>query len=231
MNNRGEAFRSKYRNIDVLLVDDIQFIAGKEQTQEEFFHTFNSLLEEGKAIIISSDRKPKEIQTLEERLRSRFEWGLLTDIQPPDLETRIAILLKKAQTEDIHIPYEAMVYIASNINSNIRELEGALIRVVAFSTLVSQEISVELAVDALKDIILSCPPQVVTIPKLRPEVLKERKRTKAVAIPRQVAMYLSRELTDSSLPKIGEAFGGRDHTTIIHAHDNNEVNSSGFGTY
>ncbi len=155
MNNRGEAFRSMYRNIDVLLIDDIQFIAGKEQTQEEFFHTFNSLLEEGKAIIISSDRKPKEIQTLEERLRSRFEWGLITDIQPPDLETRIAILLKKAKAENIHIPHEAMVYIASNINTNVRELEGALIRVVAFSTLVSQEISVELAVDALKDIIPS----------------------------------------------------------------------------
>lgn len=229
MNNRGEAFRNKYRNIDVLLIDDIQFIAGKEQTQEEFFHTFNSLQEECKAIIISSDRKPKEIKTLEERLRSRFEWGLITDIQPPDLETRIAILLKKAKAENLDIPHEAMVYIANNINTNVRELEGALIRVVAFSTLNNQDICVQLAIEALKDISPSPSPPVVTIQKiqqfvaefygLRTVVFKERKRTKAIAFPRQIAMYLSRELTDSSLPKIGEAFGGRDHTTIIHAHD------------
>ena len=229
MNNRGEAFRNKYRNIDVLLIDDIQFIAGKEQTQEEFFHTFNSLQEESKAIIISSDRQPKEIATLEERLRSRFEWGLTTDIQPPDLETRIAILFKKAKAENLDIPNEAMVYIANNINTNVRELEGALIRVVAFSSLMNQDISVHLAAEALKDIIPSESTRIISIEKiqrkvaefygLRTEDFKERKRTKAVAYPRQVAMYLSRELTDFSLPKIGEAFGGRDHTTVLHAHD------------
>lgn len=229
MNNRGEAFRNKYRNIDVLLIDDIQFIAGKEQTQEEFFHTFNSLQEECKAIIISSDRKPKEIPTLEGRLRSRFEWGLITDIQPPDLETRIAILYKRAKADNLDIPNEAMIYIANNIDTNVRELEGALIRVVAYSSLINQDISVHLAAEALKDIIPSSPSRAITIQKiqqrvgefygLRPEDFKERKRTKAIAFPRQVAMYLSRELTDFSLPKIGEAFGGRDHTTVIHAHD------------
>lgn len=229
MNNRGEAFRNKYRNIDVLLIDDIQFIAGKEQTQEEFFHTFNTLQEEGKAIIISSDRKPKEIPTLEDRLRSRFEWGLITDIQPPDLETRIAILYKKSKAEQLDIPTDVMTYIANNINTNVRELEGALIRTVAYSSLVNQDYSVQLAAEALKDIMPAESPRSVTIQKiqqhvaafygLKPEDLKERKRTKAVVFPRQVAMYLARELTEYSLPKIGEAFGGRDHTTIIHAHN------------
>ncbi|WJH36227.1 chromosomal replication initiator protein DnaA [Paenibacillus sp. CC-CFT747] len=227
--NRGENFRNKYRNIDVLLIDDIQFLAGKEQTQEEFFHTFNALHEERKQIIISSDRQPKEIPTLEERLRSRFEWGLITDIQPPDLETRIAILRKKAKAENLEISNEALVYIANQIDTNIRELEGALIRVVAYSSLINEDISVPLAADALKDIIPSNRPKVITIQDiqqkvgefygLRLEEFKARKRTKAVAFPRQVAMYLSRELTDYSLPKIGEAFGGRDHTTVIHAHD------------
>ncbi|WP_010279243.1 chromosomal replication initiator protein DnaA [Paenibacillus senegalensis] len=227
--NRGESFRHKYRNIDILLIDDIQFLAGKEQTQEEFFHTFNALHEERKQIIISSDRQPKEIPTLEERLRSRFEWGLITDIQPPDLETRIAILRKKAKAENLDIPNEAMVYIANHIDTNIRELEGALIRVVAYSSLINEDITVSLAADALKDIIPSSRPKVITIQDiqqkvgefygLRLEDFKARKRTKAVAFPRQVAMYLSREMTDYSLPKIGEAFGGRDHTTVIHAHD------------
>ncbi len=227
--NRGEGFRNKYRNIDVLLIDDIQFLAGKEQTQEEFFHTFNSLHEEGKQIIISSDRPPKEIPTLEDRLRSRFEWGLITDIQPPDLETRIAILRKKAKAENLEIPNEAMIYIANQIDTNIRELEGALIRVVAYSSLINQDISVHLAAEALKDIIPSSRPKVITIHDIQQRVgefyglkleeFKARKRTKAVAFPRQVAMYLSRELTDFSLPKIGEAFGGRDHTTVIHAHE------------
>lgn len=227
--NRGESFRNKYRNIDVLLIDDIQFLAGKEQTQEEFFHTFNALHEERKQIIISSDRPPKEIPTLEDRLRSRFEWGLITDIQPPDLETRIAILRKKAKAENLEIPNEAMVYIANQIDTNIRELEGALIRVVAYSSLINQDISVHLAAEALKDIIPSSRPKMITIQDiqqkvgefygLRIEDFKARKRTKAVAFPRQVAMYLSRELTDYSLPKIGEAFGGRDHTTVIHAHE------------
>jgi chromosomal replication initiator protein len=227
--NRGESFRTKYRNIDVLLIDDIQFLAGKEQTQEEFFHTFNALHEERKQIVISSDRPPKEIPTLEERLRSRFEWGLITDIQPPDLETRIAILRKKARAENLDIPNEAMIYIANQIDTNIRELEGALIRVVAYSSLINADISSHLAAEALKDIIPSSRPRMITMHDiqtkvgefygLRLEEFKARKRTKAVAYPRQIAMYLSRELTDFSLPKIGEAFGGRDHTTVIHAHE------------
>lgn len=227
--NRGESFRNKYRNIDVLLIDDIQFLAGKDGTQEEFFHTFNALHEERKQIVISSDRTPKEIPTLEERLRSRFEWGLITDIQPPDLETRIAILRKKAKAENLDIPNEAMVYIANQIDTNIRELEGALIRVVAYSSLINEDISSHLAAEALKDIIPSTRPKMITIQDiqqrvgefygLKMEEFKARKRTKAVAYPRQIAMYLSRELTDYSLPKIGEAFGGRDHTTVIHAHE------------
>lgn len=227
--NRAESFRNKYRNIDVLLIDDIQFLAGKESTQEEFFHTFNALHEERKQIIISSDRQPKEIPTLEERLRSRFEWGLITDIQPPDLETRIAILRKKAKAENLDIPNDAMAYIANQIDTNIRELEGALIRVVAFSSLINEDITVPLAADALKNIIPTGRPKVITIQDIQQKVgefygmriedFKARKRTKAIAFPRQVAMFLSRELTDYSLPKIGEAFGGRDHTTVIHAHD------------
>ncbi|MNC24567.1 Chromosomal replication initiator protein DnaA [compost metagenome] len=225
----GESFRNKYRKIDVLLIDDIQFLAGKEGTQEEFFHTFNALHEESKQIIISSDRPPKEIPTLEDRLRSRFEWGLITDIQPPDLETRIAILRKKAKAENLDIPNEAMVYIANQIDTNIRELEGALIRVVAYSSLINEDVTVHLAAEALKDIIPNNRPKVITIHDIQQRVgefygmkvedFKARKRTKAVAFPRQVAMYLSRELTEHSLPKIGEAFGGRDHTTVIHAHE------------
>lgn len=227
--NRAESFRNKYRSVDILLIDDIQFLAGKESTQEEFFHTFNALHEERKQIIISSDRPPKEIPTLEERLRSRFEWGLITDIQPPDLETRIAILRKKAKAENLDIPNEAMMYIANQIDTNIRELEGALIRVVAYSSLTNQDVTTHLAAEALKDIIPSSRPRMITIQdiqqkvgeyyNLRMEDFKARKRTKAVAFPRQIAMYLSRELTDYSLPKIGEAFGGRDHTTVIHAHE------------
>ncbi|AEI38657.1 chromosomal replication initiator protein DnaA [Paenibacillus mucilaginosus] len=227
--NRGESFRAKYRSIDILLIDDIQFLAGKEQTQEEFFHTFNALHEERKQIIISSDRPPKEIPTLEERLRSRFEWGLITDIQPPDLETRIAILRKKAKAENLDIPNEAMVYIANQIDSNIRELEGALIRVVAYSSLINEDITSHLAAEALKDIIPSSRPKVITIQDIQAKVgefyglkiedFKARKRTKTVAFPRQIAMYLAREMTDFSLPKIGDAFGGRDHTTVIHAHE------------
>lgn len=227
--NRGESFRNKYRNIDVLLIDDIQFLAGKEGTQEEFFHTFNALHEEHKQIVISSDRPPKEIPTLEERLRSRFEWGLITDIQPPDLETRIAILRKKAKAENLDIPNEAMMYIANMIDSNIRELEGALIRIVAYSSLTNQDISSHLAAEALKDILPTGRNRLITMQDIQQRVgeyyglkledFKARKRTKAVAFPRQIAMYLSRELTDYSLPKIGEAFGGRDHTTVIHAHE------------
>jgi chromosomal replication initiator protein len=227
--NKTVEFRNRYRNIDILLIDDIQFLAGKEQTQEEFFHTFNSLHEESKQIVISSDRPPKEIPTLEDRLRSRFEWGLITDITPPDLETRIAILRKKAKAENLDIPNDVMVYIANQIDTNIRELEGALIRVVAYSSLVNQDMNAELATEALKDIIPNQRPKIITILRiqqivsdhfgLKLEEFKAKKRTKAVAFPRQIAMYLSRELTDASLPKIGEEFGGRDHTTVIHAQD------------
>ncbi len=227
--DRNEEFRNKYRNVDVLLVDDIQFIAGKERTQEEFFHTFNTLHEANKQIIISSDRPPKEIPTLEDRLRSRFEMGLITDIQAPDFETRIAILRKKAQTENITVPDEVMSYIAKYIKSNIRELEGALTRVVAYSSLTNKKISFELAIEALKDIISSSKPQELNVNLIKEKVCEyfnmkmddfsSKKRTRAIAYPRQIAMYLTRELTDLSLPKIGEEFGGRDHTTVIHAHD------------
>lgn len=227
--NRTVDFRNKYRNIDVLLIDDIQFLAGKEQTQEEFFHTFNALHEESKQIVISSDRPPKEIPTLEDRLRSRFEWGLITDIQPPDLETRIAILRKKAKAENLDIPNEVMMYIANMIDTNIRELEGALIRVVAYSSLINKDMTSDLAADALKDIIPSSRPRVITIQDiqstvahhygLRIEDFKAKKRTRSVSFPRQIAMYLSRELTEYSLPKIGLEFGGRDHTTVLHAHE------------
>ena len=228
--NKAVEFRNRYRNVDVLLIDDIQFLAGKEQTQEEFFHTFNTLHEESKQIVISSDRPPKEIPTLEDRLRSRFEWGLITDIAPPDLETRIAILRKKAKADGlIDIPNEVMLYIANQIDSNIRELEGALIRVVAYSSLVNMDINTDLAAEALKDIIPNSRPRTVTILdiqktvgehfNIRLEDFTAKKRTRSIAFPRQVAMYLSRELTDSSLPKIGTEFGGRDHSTVIHAHE------------
>jgi chromosomal replication initiator protein len=227
--DRNEEFRNKYRNVDVLLIDDIQFIAGKERTQEEFFHTFNSLHEANKQIIISSDRPPKEIPTLEDRLRSRFEMGLITDIQAPDFETRMAILRKKAQMEDIDVPNEVTVYIAKNIKSNIRELEGALTRVVAYSSLTNRTISFELATEALKDIITTSKHEEINVNRIKEKVssvfslkmedFNSKKRTRSISYPRQVAMYLSRELTDLSLPKIGEEFGGRDHTTVIHAHD------------
>lgn len=227
--DKNVEFRNKYRNIDVLLIDDVQFIAGKESTQEEFFHTFNDLYEADKQIILSSDRPPKEIPTLEDRLRSRFEWGLIADIQPPDFETRMAILKKKADVENLNIPNEVMVYIATKIKSNIRELEGALIRLVAFSSLTNKEISVELASEALKDIISKKQSKQVTVDliqevvanyyNIRIEDFKSARRTRNVAFPRQIAMYLARKLTDMSLPKIGEEFGGRDHTTVIHAYE------------
>lgn len=226
-------FRNRYRNVDVLLIDDIQFLAGKERTQEEFFHTFNALHEADKQIIISSDRPPKEIPTLEDRLRSRFEWGLITDIQAPDLETRIAILRKKAMADQIEgIPDELMTFIATKIQSNIRELEGALNRILAFSSLSGKPISIETANEALKDVYESKtqPITILSIQEcvgrhfgLKVEDFKAKKRTRNVAFPRQIAMYLCRELTDFSLPKIGEAFGGRDHTTVIHAHE--KINS------
>ena len=222
-------FRKQYRNVDILLVDDIQFLAGKERTQEEFFHTFNELYEANKQIIISSDRTPKEIPTLEDRLRSRFEWGLITDIQAPDLETRIAILRKKALLENLQVPNEVMAYIADKINSNIRELEGALIRVMAFASLSSIPITTEVAVEALKDILPANNTKEITIEmiqqtvakyfNLSPSDFKSKKRTRDIAFPRQIAMHLARQLTDCSLPKIGEEFGGRDHTTVMHAND------------
>ncbi|MEO2508795.1 chromosomal replication initiator protein DnaA [Clostridium paraputrificum] len=227
--DKNEEFRNKYRNVDVLLIDDIQFIAGKERTQEEFFHTFNALHDANKQIILSSDRPPKEIPTLEDRLRSRFEWGLIADIQVPDFETRMAILKKKADVEKLNVANEVMVYIATKIKSNIRELEGALIRIVAYSSLTNKEITVDLASEALKDIISKKQGKNITIGiiqdivasyfNLRIEDLKSQRRTRNVAYPRQIAMYLSRKLTDMSLPKIGEEFGGRDHTTVIHAYE------------
>lgn len=227
--DRNVEFRNKYRNVDVLLVDDIQFIAGKERTQEEFFHTFNALHEANKQIIISSDRPPKEIPTLEDRLRSRFEWGLIADIQPPDLETRIAILRKKAKVENIDVPNDVTLYIATKIQSNIRELEGALIRIVAYSSLTNKEVTVDLASEALKDIISNAKPKEITVKLIKEVTAKNlnvkiedfssKRRTRSISYPRQIAMYLCRELTDLSLPKIGEEFGGRDHTTVIHAYE------------
>ena len=222
-----QAFRNKYRMVDLLLLDDVQFIAGKERTQEEFFHTFNALYESNKQIIISSDRPPKEIKTLEDRLRSRFEWGLIADVQPPDYETRIAILKKKAERDNLTVPDDVMAYIAKNIASNIRELEGALTRIVAFATLTNQDISIALAENSLKDIFSenSATPltpeliqQVVAeYYNIRVEDIQGSKKPKNIAFPRQVSMYLCRKLLDISLPKIGESFGGRDHTTVIYA--------------
>jgi chromosomal replication initiator protein len=225
---RIEGFKQRYRTYDVLLIDDVQFFEHKERIQEEFFHTFNSLYEAGSQIAMSSDRPPRDIATLEERLRSRFEWGLITDIQPPDLETRIAILRKKVKMDGIHVPDpQVLEFIASRVSSNIRELEGALTRVVAFSSLTGRSMSVELAQDVLKDVFPQGEAAEVSIRRIQ-DLVAERfnmsleelcgdKRSQNIVYPRQVAMYLSRELTDSSLPKIGKEFGGRDHTTVIHA--------------
>jgi chromosomal replication initiator protein len=225
---RIEGFKQRYRSYDLLMIDDIQFLEGKERIQEEFFHTFNSLYEAGRQIVISSDRPPREISTLEERLRSRFEWGLITDIQPPDLETRIAILRKRVKTDGIHVPDpQVLTFIAGRVSTNIRELEGALTRVVAFSSLTGRLMTVELAQDVLRDVFPQGEPAEVSIERIQ-ETVVERfglsldelcgdKRSQNIVYPRQVAMYLSRELTDSSLPKIGRHFGGRDHTTVIHA--------------
>ena len=220
-------FREKYRNNDVLLIDDIQFIIGKESTQEEFFHTFNALYESKKQIIISSDKPPKDIETLEERLRSRFEWGLTVDIQSPDYETRMAILRKKEELEGYNIDNEVIKYIATNIKSNIRELEGALTKIVAFSKLDrSKEISISMAEEALKDIISPGGTKKIT-PDLIIQVVAEhynlttldilsQRRSKEIVYPRQIAMYLCRNMTEAPLQEIGKAMGGRDHTTIIH---------------
>jgi chromosomal replication initiator protein len=225
---RIEGFKQRYRAYDVLMIDDVQFFEHKERIQEEFFHTFNSLYEAGSQIVMSSDRPPRDIATLEARLRSRFEWGLITDIQPPDLETRIAILRKKVKTDGIHVPEgEVLTFIASRVSTNIRELEGALTRVVAFSSLTGRVMSVELSQDVLKDVFPQGEAAEVSIKRIQ-DLVAERfslsheelcgdKRSQNIVYPRQVAMYLSRELTDSSLPKIGKEFGGRDHTTVIHA--------------
>jgi len=225
---RIEGFKQRYRTYDLLLIDDIQFLEHKERIQEEFFHTFNSLYEAGRQIVISSDRPPREISTLEERLRSRFEWGLITDIQPPDLETRIAILRKKVKTDGIHVPDpQVLTFIAGRVSTNIRELEGALTRVVAFSSLTARPMTVELAQDVLKDVFPQGQAPEVSIERIQTAVTERfglsmeelcgDRRSQNIVYPRQVAMYLSRELTDASLPKIGREFGGRDHTTVIHA--------------
>lgn len=228
-NNQTLEFRNKYRHVDVLLIDDIQFIEGKEGTQEEFFHTFNALHESGRQLVISSDRPPKEIQTLEARLRSRFEWGLLTDIQSPDLETREAILRKKAESEKIPVPDEVTNFIAKVIPSNIRELEGALIRVVAFASLTKSSITVDLAAEVLKNALAAAPLRRVTIGSIKEKVSKahgltvkemdHQRRDQRLAAPRQIAMYISTELTDCSLPHIAREFNKKDHTTIMYARD------------
>ena len=228
-NNQTVEFRNKYRHVDVLLIDDIQFLEGKEQTQEEFFHTFNSLHEAQRQVVISSDRPPKEIQTLESRLRSRFEWGLLTDMQPPDLETREAILRKKAESEKIPVPDDVTSFIAKVIPSNIRELEGALIRVVAFASLTKSPITADLAAEVLKNVVASTPARRITIALIKERVAKQhgltvkemdhQRRDQRLAAPRQIAMYLATELTDCSLPQIAREFQKKDHTTVMYARD------------
>ena len=227
--NRMEEFRNEYRTVDLLLVDDIQFLVNKEGTQEEFFNTFEELYRNNKQIVLTSDRLPNEIPTLPQRLVSRFAWGLSVDITPPDLETRTAILRKKAEAENLEIPDDTLSYIAGQIDSNIRELEGALVRVQAFAAIQSVDITTSLAAEALKALKSSQHLSQVSILKIQEDVakyyhlqikdLKGKKRVKNIVVPRQIAMYLSRELTDNSLPKIGAEFGGKDHTTVIHAHE------------
>jgi chromosomal replication initiator protein len=219
-------FKEKYRNVDLLLIDDIQFLAGKERTQEEFFHTFNALYESQKQIVITSDCPPRQIPTLEERLRSRFEWGLMADIQPPDLETKIAILRKKAEAERVELPQDVAFFISSKIKSNIRELEGSLVRLIAFSSLTGRGIDLEMAKESLKDL-LEDKSRTVTVEaiqkmvanyfKIKPAELKSKNNARSISFPRQVAMYLCKNLTDQSLPAIGQTFGGKHHSTVIHA--------------
>lgn len=228
-NKRNNEFRNLFRTADVLLVDDIQFIAGRDSTQEEFFHTFNTLHQHNKQIVISSDKPPKDIPTLEERLRSRFEWGLIVDVQRPDYETRIAILRKKSERDGLVIPDPVFYFIAEKIESNIRELEGSLTRVVAYAQLTGNPITLSLAQEALKDILSLRDPKRITCAlvqqvvsdyfQMSPEALRSKKRNREIVLPRQIAMYLLRALTELSLPHIGEAFGGRDHTTVLHACD------------
>jgi chromosomal replication initiator protein len=219
-------FRERYRSVDVLLVDDIQFLAGKEGTQNEFFHTFNALYDSQKQIVISSDCPPHEIPSLEERLRSRFEWGLIADIQPPDLETKVAILKKKAETEGIPLPDNVAIYVAGKIKSNIRELEGSLIRLIAYASLTGREITLQLTQDVLRNV-LQHDERAITIEIIQKFVadyyqlkladLKSRNNSKSVAMPRQIAMYLCKSLTSASLPEIGKSFGGKHHSTVIHS--------------
>jgi chromosomal replication initiator protein len=223
-----QKFRAKYRSVDLLLIDDIQFIAGKESTQEEFFHTFNTLYEAHKQIIVSSDQPPKEIGGLEERLVSRFLYGLVTDVQPPDFETRMAILKKKSERETINMPDDVYYFLAEKIKTNIRELEGALMRVFASARLMGKDVTIDMAKEVLKDMIIEGEKR-ITIDLIQKHVceyfslkisdMKVKKRSRAIAYPRQIAMYLARHLTDYSLPEIGEYFGGRDHTTVLHAHE------------
>ncbi len=218
--------RKRYRHIDMLMIDDIQFLAGKERTQEEFFHTFNALYEAHKQLVLSSDRFPKDMPDIEERLRSRFEWGLIADLQPPDVETRIAILRKKSEDEGITLPEDVIQFLATTMKSNIRELEGSLVRLGAYASLTGQTITLEMAKNVLRDLI-GTKKKIVSMDDIQETVgarfhvkiadLKSRRRSKTLVHPRQIAMYLCRELTDSSYPEIGRQFGGKDHTTIIHA--------------
>jgi len=220
------SFRDKFRNMDVLLIDDIQFIAQKERTQEEFFHTFNALHESMKQIVIASDRPPKDLAEIEDRLRSRFEWGLIADIQPPDLETKVAILQKKAEQEKVTLPTDVALYIASNIRSNVRELEGALIRLIAHSSLIGAEITLPYTQQVLKNFIDS-QARKVTIESIQKAVaeqfglrlveIKAKNNSRAIVYPRQIAMYLAKHLTEASLPEIGRQFGGKHHTTVLHS--------------
>ena len=221
------SFREKYRSIDVLLMDDVQFLAGKERTQEEFFHTFNALHNEQKQIVITSDCPPREIPTLQERLHSRFEWGLIADIEPPDLETKVAILKRKADLDGIHLPDDIAIYIANKIRSNVRELEGSLVRLVAIASLRGVPISKMLAQDAMKNVIDSERPEGLTIEriartvashyKLTVDEMKSKNNSRAIAVPRQVAMYLCKRLTKHSYPEIGRELGGKHHTTVMHS--------------
>jgi chromosomal replication initiator protein len=224
--DKMDEFKKKFRNVDVLIVDDVQFIAGRERTQEEFFHTFNSLYESHKQIVITSDKFPKEIPGIEDRLRNRFEWGLIADIQPPDMETRVAILQKKAEIERVQLPHDVAIFLASNIDSNVRELEGSLTRLGAFSSLTKTPITIDFAKEVLSQNLKSSERE-VTVESIQKTIceyfniklgdLKAKRRTQNIALPRQVAMYLCRKHTENSFPAIGDKFGGRDHSTVIHA--------------
>jgi chromosomal replication initiator protein len=224
--DRMDEFKRKFRNVDILILDDVQFIAGKERTQEEFFHTFNSLYDSHKQIVITSDKFPKEIPGIEDRLRNRFEWGLIADIQPPDMETRVAILQKKAEVEGVQLPHDVALFLASNIDSNVRELEGSLTRLGAFASLTKATITIDLTKELLRNTLKGAQRE-ITVENIQKTIcdyynirlgdLKAKRRTQNIALPRQVAMYLCRKYTETSFPAIGDKFGGRDHSTVIHA--------------